>query len=83
MTQRVNLNKRQLHMDDNWGHMDEMLERYGPELTFEYYTPEARFVIGHEREDRDVDDIISEFKLEPIHDYFDGSREIRRRALNV
>src|SRR2546423_1585900 len=61
---RVNLNKRQLHMDFNWGKMDEMLERYGPKLTFEYYTPEGRYVIGYEGDDRDVDDILREFNLE-------------------
>lgn len=81
LCQRVNLNKRQLHMDNNWNKMDAMLERYGPDLTFEYYTQEARFVVGWERDDRDVDEIIAEFGLEPIHDYFDRSRRIRQETL--
>ena len=81
ITQRVNLNKRQLHMDGNWDKMDAMLEKYGPELSFEYYTPEARYVIGYERVDRDVDAILEEFGLEQINDYYERARRVRREAL--
>jgi hypothetical protein len=80
ITQRVNLNKRQLHMDFNWGKMDAMLERYGPKLTFEYYTPEARYVIGYEGEERDVDEILREFGLEPREDYFARARRVRQEV---
>jgi hypothetical protein len=61
--------------------MDAMLERYGPDLTFDYYTQEGRYVIGWERADRDVDEIIAEFGLEPIHDYFARSRRMRLEKL--
>lgn len=81
ITQRVNLNKRQLHMDYNWQKMDEMLAKYGPDLTFEYYTPEARYVIGYEKEDRDVDEIVREFGLEQITDYFARARRVRKEKL--
>jgi len=81
ITHRVNLNKRQLHMDYNWDKMDAMLEKYGPDLTFEYYTQEARYVIGYEREDRDVDDILHEFGLEDINDYFSRARKMREECL--
>jgi predicted amidohydrolase len=79
---RVNLNKRQLHMDLNWGKMDAMLERYGPKLTFEYYTPEGRYVIGYEGDDRDVDEILREFSLEFREPYFDRSRRLRQEKLS-
>jgi predicted amidohydrolase len=82
ITHRVNLNKRQLHMDGNWGKMDEMLEGYGPRLTFEYYTPEARYVIGYEGDDRDVDDILREFDLEPREPYFARARRVRQEKLS-
>jgi hypothetical protein len=81
ITHRVNLNKRQLHMDDNWQKMDEMLGKYGPDLTFEYYTQEGRFVIAYEKEDRDVDEIIQEFGLEQITDYFARARRVRKAKL--
>ncbi len=80
LAHRVNLNKRQLHMDYNWGKMDEMLQKYGPQLTFEYYTQEARYVIGYEGE-RDVDEILAEYGLEPINDYFARARRVRQETL--
>jgi len=82
LCQRVNLNKRQLHMDNNWGKMDAMLEKYGPDLTFEFATQEARFVVGWERQDQDVDNIVREFRLEPINDYFARSRRVRQETLS-
>lgn len=82
IAQRVNLNRRQLHMDGNWNKMDEMLARYGRDLSFEYYTQEGRYVIGYEKDDRDVDDILREFGLEHITDYFARSRRVRGEALN-
>lgn len=81
LAHRVNLNKRQLHMDYNWDKMDAMLRAYGPRLTFEYYTQEARFVIGYEGEERDVDEILAEFSLEPINAYWARVRGVRRAKL--
>ncbi|HOQ30592.1 MAG: carbon-nitrogen hydrolase family protein [Armatimonadetes bacterium] len=78
---RVNTNKRQLHMDFNWHKMDDMLARYGSKLTFEYYTPEARFVIGYQGTDRDVDEILAEFDLLPIQEYWARVRRTRAEKL--
>ena len=61
--------------------MDVMLERYGKDLTFEYYTQEARYVIGYEHAERDVDAILQEFDLEPIEDYFARSRRVREEKI--
>lgn len=80
-THRCNLNKRQLHMDYNWGKMDAMLAKYGPKLTFDYYTREARYVVGYEGDDRDVDDILAEFDLEHVDDYFNRARRVRSERL--
>ncbi|MCC6443175.1 MAG: carbon-nitrogen hydrolase family protein [Armatimonadetes bacterium] len=78
---RINLNKQQLHMDYNWDKMDAMLEKYGSDLTFEYYTQEGRYVIGYEKEDRDIETILCEFGLEPKNDYFARARKVREECL--
>jgi hypothetical protein len=83
VSHRCNLNKRQLHMDNNWGKMDAMLAKYGKDLTFEYYTREARYVIGYEKDDRDVDAILAEFSLERCADYFNRSRRVRAATLKA
>lgn len=81
LAQRVNMNKRQLHMDGNWDRMDDMLAAYGSDLTFELATQEARLVIGYEREDRDVDDIVREWSLEGVGSYLARARGARAAAL--
>lgn len=79
VTAPVNLNSVQLHMDYNWGKMDAMLERYGPQLRFDYYTQEARYVISSETVP--IDEIVAEFELWPLQDYFAAARARRAEAL--
>lgn len=51
ITQRINLDRRLLHMDGNWHKMDEMLEKYGTGLTFQYFTREGKYTIASEMPD--------------------------------
>jgi hypothetical protein len=74
VTASVNLNSIQLHMDYNWEKMDAMLAKYGPQLHFSYSTPEARYVISSETVP--IADVVKEFELMDVQDYF---REVRRR----
>jgi beta-ureidopropionase len=81
VTRRLNLDRRLLHMDGNWGKMDEMLAKYGPGVSFEYFTREACYTVASEQEGVSVDDILREFGLEGRTAYFDRSRRKRREAL--
>jgi predicted amidohydrolase len=76
-TGRINLDRRLLHMDANWDKMDAMLEKYGSGVRFDYYTREGKYTIASEMQDRSADDLIAEFQLETMADYFD--RAMRRR----
>jgi hypothetical protein len=78
---RVNLDRRLLHMDNNWEKMDAMLEKYGTGLTFQYYTREGKYTIASEMDDKTVDEVIAEFELESQPDYFARSTRIRDAAL--
>ena len=81
VTHRINLNRRLLHMDYNWGKMDEMLDKYGSDLTFDYVTQEARYAIGSEREGLDIEDVIDEFGLLRLQDYWREANELRAQTL--
>lgn len=81
IAQRINLNRRLLHMDYNWEKMDEILKKYGPDVTFDYVTQEACFAIGGERGELDIEEVIDEFGLERREDYFCRCDEVRERAL--
>jgi len=83
IAKRINLDRRLLHMDANWEKMDEMLRKYGPGVSFQYFTREGCYTIASERGDLTVDDLIREFDLEERTDYFNRSREVRRKALGL
>jgi predicted amidohydrolase len=76
----INTNSVALHMDFNWGKMDDMLAKYGPALTFDYHTREAFYVI-ESTGDRDVAELVREFGLETADDYWARSRRARAAAL--
>ncbi len=77
----INLNRRLLHMDFNWDRMDEMLKKYGSDLTFDFVSPEGCYAIGCEREGLDIEDVIDEFGLERRDDYFRRANAVRAAAL--
>lgn len=81
ITRRINLDRRILHMDYNWGRMDDMLARYGTGISFEYFTREAKYAIASERDDLTVDDLIREFELESLDEYWARVHARRARAL--
>lgn len=81
IARRINLDRKLLHMDYNWDKMDAMLEKYGPGISFEFFTREACYAVASEREDITVDDLIREFGLEERPAYFRRANEARARAL--
>lgn len=81
IARRINLDRRLLHMDYNWDKMDAILDKYGTDVSFQYFTREACFTIASEREGLAVDDVIAEFGLERRADYFRRAALARLEAL--
>ncbi|MBI5832006.1 MAG: carbon-nitrogen hydrolase family protein [Armatimonadetes bacterium] len=81
ITAAANLNSVQLHMDYNWDKMDAMLAKYGPRLRFDYATEEARYQISSETVP--IGEIVAEFELMDIQDYFAEARRRRRAELGL
>ncbi len=78
ITQELNLNRRMLHLDYNWEKLDALLEKYGADLTFDLTAPEGRFALGSRRPGLSVEDVIDEFGLERLEDYW--ARVLKMRA---
>lgn len=76
----INTNSVALHMDFNWDKMDRMLAKYPRELTFDYHTREAFYVVESTSE-RDVAELVKEFGLETAADYYARSRAGRAKSL--
>ena len=81
ITRRINLDRKLMHMDYNWDRMDAMLAKHGPRVSIDFFTREACWAVGSESDEFAVADIIREFNLEPRANYFQRSREVRRRAM--
>ncbi len=79
VTAPVNLNSIQLHMDYNYGKMDTMLEKYGSQLRFDYYTQEARYVISSETVP--IADLVEEYELMTIDEYWRRVHAMREEKL--
>ncbi len=79
--ERLNLDRRLLHMDFNWDKMDAMLAKYGSGVSFRYLTREARYTVSSEMPDRTVEDLIAEFSLEEQDHYFLRAMRTRDEAL--
>ncbi len=82
-TARINLDRRLLHMDYNWGKMDAMLAKYGSGVSFQYYTREAVYTVASEMDGVSVDDLLLEFSLEEREDYFLRAHRARNTALGI
>jgi predicted amidohydrolase len=81
ITRRLNLDRKLMHMDNNWEKMDAMLAKYGPHLSVDFFTPEGCWALGSESDAFTVDDVIREFALELRTDYFNRARRVREQAL--
>lgn len=83
LTRRLNLDRRLMHMDENWDKMDAMLAKYGSRISIDFCAQEGCWVVGSESDEFTIEDIMREFQLEPRAAYYQRSREVRQRALNA
>jgi len=76
-TALLNLNRRVVHMDYNLSKLDRMRTKYAGEVIVEDLRDEAVCVITSLKEGLEVADLIEEFGVETLPDYFDRSRHMR------
>lgn len=77
----INMDRCQFHLDYNQNKLPDIMRKYGPGVDIEIYYPEAHCTIASNMPDVTVEDIISEFELEPWLDYLDRARGVRRKML--
>ncbi|MFH1744366.1 MAG: carbon-nitrogen hydrolase family protein [bacterium] len=81
ITETINLDCAVLHLDYNHAKVGEIRKKYGQAVDMEVTSPEGRFLLTSNHPDRSVDDIIQEFELELLDDYFDRARKEREQRL--
>jgi len=77
----VNLDFELLHIDYNNEKWDQVRNKYGPDIEIDVATPEAIFALYSNRRGVTVEDLIREFKLEKLDEYFARASAVRQRAL--
>jgi predicted amidohydrolase len=73
----LNLNRRVVHMDGNLGKIEKLIARYAGDVVLEDLRLEATCVLTSLKPGLEVDDLIREFEIEPLADYFDRVRGVR------
>ena len=70
VTATVNLDCRLAHLDYNWGRLAAMRKKYGPKV--KVYDPGylGSVLISSETDEFTVDDLVKEFEIELLDDYF-------------
>ncbi|NUN98554.1 MAG: carbon-nitrogen hydrolase family protein [Candidatus Omnitrophica bacterium] len=74
----LNLNRRVVHMDGNMGAIDRMRTKYPGDVIVEDMRDEAVVVITSLKKGLEVKDLIREFGVETLYDYFQRSRRVRK-----
>jgi hypothetical protein len=79
----VNLDRKLAHLDNNWDKLDELKRKYGKEVTITEQDRLNVLMITSEKEGVSADDMVKEFNIELVDDYFNRSRQIRLKQLEL
>ena len=78
---RINLDYEIVHLDRNRAKYDKIKRKYGDEVKIVTAGKVGTSVIYSESEKRSAADLVEEFKLIRLDDYFEWSRELREKNL--
>jgi len=79
----VNLDCALVHLDGNWGRLRAMNARYGPKVKITDPGLLGAVLIASEHEEVSIDEMIEEFEIERLDDYFARSLAYRLRPDNM
>jgi predicted amidohydrolase len=74
---RINLDNRMVHLDYNWGKLKDLKEKYGKDVTITDPGRLGVVLITSEHERVTAGDMVKEFQMELLDDYFNRSRAAR------
>jgi predicted amidohydrolase len=80
VTATVNLDCRVVHLDCNRERLVEMRDKYGARVSVHDPGLLGSVLVTSETDELTADDLVREFELEPLDDYFERSRAARRRG---
>ena len=79
----VNLDSRLVHLDYNWGKLTALKKKYGDRVTIYDPGKVGAVMITSEDENISANEMINEFDIELLDDYFKRSRDFRKQPQNM
>lgn len=77
----INLDRKVVHLDDNWAKLDALRKKYGKDVTIHDPGLIGSVLITSEKDGISVEDMVKEFKIEDTESYFNRSRQVRLQQL--
>ena len=79
----INIDRKLVHLDHNWEKLERIRKKYGDKITIKDPGKIGAVMITSELEETSAEDIIKEFEMETLDEYFDRSREVRKKQLGI
>jgi hypothetical protein len=79
----VNLDCRVAHLDYNWGKLSALKAKYGPDVEISDPGCLGAVLITSKHSDKSVDDMVQEFGIELLDDYFERALAYRQKPGNM
>ena len=79
----INLDRKIVHLDDNWSKLDALRKKYGKDVTIHDPGQVGSVMITSEKDGVTAEDMVKEFKIEDTENYFNRSRQVRLEQLKT
>ena len=77
----INLDRKLVHLDNNWDHLKRLKEKYGDSVTITDPGKLGPVLITSEHETVSAEEMTKEFGMELLDDYFNRSIEVRDKKI--
>jgi predicted amidohydrolase len=79
----INLDRKLVHLDHNWEKLVELKKKYGKNVTIIDPGKIGAVMITSEKDDVSAEDMVKEFNIELLDNYFNRSRMVRLNQLGL
>ncbi len=79
----INLDYRLAHLDYNWERFDALKQKYGEKVTIYEPGEIGSVIVSSEHDEISAEEMIREFNIELLDDYFNRSRAFRKKPGNI
>jgi hypothetical protein len=79
----INLDRKLVHLDDNWSKLDALKRKYGKEVNIHDPGRIGAVMVTSEKDGVSAEEMVKEFNMELLDDYFNRSRQQRLNQMSL